>query len=176
SWLLRQLAQIRRVDDTVEGARLGGEWITPQAYWRDGRGGRSVWRDPGDYQFGAAAMASRQASIQKRLATLDDQLTDVVLKQSEVKRQLEAAKKATEGHLAAEELARRSEEFEQARRQLPSLRAARVAASERWTQLDAQHADAIEQRTIIDGKYQGLQRRLRDTEGDLAGQERDWRT
>jgi hypothetical protein len=61
SWLLRQLAQIRRVADTAEGARTGGEWITPQAYWRDGRGGRSVWRDPGDYQFGAAAMAARQA-------------------------------------------------------------------------------------------------------------------
>ncbi|MFY0022503.1 hypothetical protein ABTQ05_21480, partial [Acinetobacter baumannii] len=79
SWLLRQLAQIRRVADTVEGASSGSEWITPQAYWRDGRGGRSVWRDPGDYQFGAAAMAARQASIQKRLATLDEQLTDIVL-------------------------------------------------------------------------------------------------
>ncbi|MFX5506290.1 hypothetical protein ABTD43_20110, partial [Acinetobacter baumannii] len=69
-----------------------------------------MWRDPGDYQFGAAAMAARQASIQKRLATLDEQLTDIVLKQSEVKRQLDAAKKATEGHLAAEALSKRSEE------------------------------------------------------------------
>ena len=161
--------------DTVEGASSGGEWITPQAYWRDGRGGRSVWRDPGDYQFGAAAMAARQASIQKRLDTLDEQLTDIVLKQSEVKRQLDAAKKATEGHLAAEALAKRSEEFEQARRQLPALKAARVAASERWSQFDAQYADAIEQRTILDGKLDALQRRLRDSEGDLAGQERDWR-
>lgn len=175
SWLLRQLAQIRRVADTVEGASSGGEWITPQAYWRDGRGGRSVWRDPGDYQFGAAAMAARQASIQKRLASLDADLTDIVLKQSEVKRQLDAAKKATEGHLAAEALAKRSEEFEQARRQLPALKAARVAASERWSQFDVQYADAIEQRTILDGKLDALQRRLRDSEGDLAGQERDWR-
>ncbi|MFX7816292.1 hypothetical protein ABTK28_20295, partial [Acinetobacter baumannii] len=92
---------------------------------------------------------------------------------SEVKRQLDAAKKATEGHLAAEALAKRSEEFEQARRQLPALKAARVAASERWSQFDAQYADAIEQRTILDGKLDALQRRLRDSEGDLAGQERD---
>lgn len=175
SWLLRQLAQITRVADTAAGARQGGEWITPQAYWRDGRGGRSVWSDPGDYQFGAAALASRQASIQKRLASLDEQLTDVVLQQNDVKRQLDAAKKASEGHLAVAELSRRSEEFEQARQQLPALRQARVAASERWSRLDAEHGQAIAQRTTIDGRHAALQRRLRETEGELAGQEREWR-
>jgi hypothetical protein len=56
------------------------------------------------------------------------------------------------------------------------LKAARAAASERFSQFDAQHAAAIEQRTILDGKLDALQRRLRDSEGDLAGQEREWRS
>ena len=42
-WLLRQLASIRRVPSTEAGVKLGGEWITPDAYHRDNRGGRSVW-------------------------------------------------------------------------------------------------------------------------------------
>src|SRR5690606_2280646 len=35
SWLLRQLAQIRCVDGTEQGVTQGGEWITPQGYYRD---------------------------------------------------------------------------------------------------------------------------------------------
>ena len=55
AWLLRQLGQIRRVATTEEGVRAGGEWITPLAYYRDARGGRSVWLEPGQHQFGAGA-------------------------------------------------------------------------------------------------------------------------
>src|SRR5690606_20198642 len=71
TWLLRQLAHIQRVASTEQGVKQGGEWITPQAYHRDGRGGRSVWVDPGDHQFGAAAIASRRLSIEQRLEQLD---------------------------------------------------------------------------------------------------------
>src|SRR5690606_30593279 len=33
-WLLRQLGHIRRVNSTEEGVKVGGEWITPEAYHR----------------------------------------------------------------------------------------------------------------------------------------------
>ncbi|CAJ8058445.1 SMC domain protein [Burkholderia pseudomallei] len=66
-WLLKQLAQIRRVDSTDEGLKQKGEWITQAGYWRDARGGRSVWVDPGEYQFGAQALASRKETIERRL-------------------------------------------------------------------------------------------------------------
>ena len=107
-WLLRQLANIRRVDGTAEGVAQGGEWITPEAYWRDARGGRSVLVDPSDHQFGAAALAARRESIERRLAQLDGELTQVAQQQSEVQRQLSAAQEASKGHRAAEDLARRS--------------------------------------------------------------------
>ena len=44
--LLRQLASIRCVSDTEKGAQAGGEWITTEAYYRDGRGGRRDGVDP----------------------------------------------------------------------------------------------------------------------------------
>ena len=174
SWLLRQLSNITRVADTQQGVRQGGEWITPQAYWRDGRGGRSVWSDPGDYQFGAAAMAARKASIEKRLAGLDQQLTELAVQQSAVRRQHAAATEASKGHLAADELARRSEEFELARRQLPALTQARTAASLRWDALDKEHTTAVAANTRADGSYLALQKQLREAEGDLERHEREW--
>jgi len=176
SWLLKQLANIARVADTQEGVRRGGEWITPQAYWRDGRGGRSVWSDPGDYQFGAAALAARKDSIERRLSGLDQQLTELALQQSAVKRQLAAATEASKGHLAADELARRSEEFEQARRQLPALKQARAAASERWQKLDGDYARALVVNTETQSHYNALQKQLREAEGDVERQEREWRS
>ncbi|EJM96390.1 ATP-binding protein [Herbaspirillum sp. YR522] len=174
SWLLRQLSNITRVADTQQGVRQGGEWITPQAYWRDGRGGRSVWSDPGDYQFGAAAMAARKASIEKRLASLDQQLTELAVQQSAVQRQHAAATEASKGHLAADELARRGEEFELARRQLPALTQARTAASLRWDALDKEHTTAVAANTRADGSYLALQKQLREAEGDLERHEREW--
>lgn len=174
-WLLRQLAQIRRVASTEEGARRGGEWITPQAYWRDGRGGRSVWVEPVHHQFGAAALASRKTSIEQRLLQLDKELTVIAREQGEVKRQLDAAIEAGKGHRAAEELARRSEEFEQARRQLPALRQARVAASQRWQTLELDHKKAVIDQTQAERDYRSMQQHMQQSEHDMARYEREWR-
>ncbi|MEZ5632419.1 MAG: ATP-binding protein [Burkholderiaceae bacterium] len=173
-WLLRQLAQIRRVESTEKGARCGGEWITPQAYWRDGRGGRSVWVDPADHQFGAAALVSRKTSIEQRLIQLDKDLTDIAKEQAEIKRQLDAAIEAGKGHRAAEELARRSEDFEQARRQLPALKQARIAASQRWQKLEQDHKTAVIGQTHAEGDYRTMQQHMQQNESDMARHEREW--
>ena len=37
-WLVQQLQNLRCVADPREGQKLGGTWITPQAYMHDGRG------------------------------------------------------------------------------------------------------------------------------------------
>jgi len=175
TWLLRQLAQIHLVSDTKEGAKRGGEWITPLAYLRDGRGGRSVWSDASDYQFGVAALTARKESIEKRLNTLDKQLTEVAIKQKTINRQFDDAVEASKGHRAAEELAKHSEEFELSRRQLPALKQARVAASESWQSLDQEHSSAVEAQTKALTNYETLQRQLRDSEGEADRQEREWR-
>lgn len=174
-WLLKQLAQIRRVESTAEGVKTGGEWITPEAYWRDARGGRSVWVDPADHQFGAAALASRKDSIERRLAQLDRELTQVAQQQADVQRQLTAAVEAGKGHRAAEELARRGEAFAQARAQLPALKQARVEASRRWQELDQDHKKAVIAQTHAEAAYRETQNRLSDSERAAEKFEREWK-
>jgi energy-coupling factor transporter ATP-binding protein EcfA2 len=83
-WLLRQLGNIRCVKDTEQGAATGGEWITPDAYYRDGRGGRSLWVEPRDHQFGASAIDSRRQSLEKELARYDAELSRIAKEQNEV--------------------------------------------------------------------------------------------
>ncbi len=174
AWLLRQLEQIRRVASPSEGAKAGGEWITPQAYWRDGRGGRSVWVDPGQHQFGAAAVASRRESIEARLAELDKQLGVVANEQATNKRQLTAAEDAAKGISAAAELARRSDEFEQARQQLPQLVLARQAAGQRWQKMDDDYKQAWKREGELDVVYKGILKRLEQNEGEARRYESEW--
>lgn len=173
-WLLRQLGNIRCVNSTVEGIKRGGEWITPEAYWRDGRGGRSVWVDPSEHQFGAAALASRKESIQRRLQELDQLITTLAKQQRDVDRQLVAAREASKGHLAAEELAQRSEEFAQARMQYPTLKQARVEASRRWQELDAGHMAAVVAHTNAESAYRATQNQLTESERTAERYEREW--
>ncbi|WP_298016150.1 ATP-binding protein [uncultured Castellaniella sp.] len=174
AWLLQQLAQIQRVANTQAGARLGGEWITPEAYWRDRRGGRSVWVDPSQHQFGAAALAARSEAIRQQLEQLDRQLTELAQEEQALRRQLDAARQAGQGRLAAAELAERSDAFERARQQWPALKQARQSASERWATLETELKQAIIARTQTSDRYDALQSRLSDGDRDAERAERDW--
>ncbi|MBX9871231.1 MAG: AAA family ATPase [Burkholderiaceae bacterium] len=176
SWLAKQLGQIRRVETIADGSRARGEWITAQAYWRDNRGGRSVWVDPEHYQFGATALSARKDSISRRLAQLDQKLLQIANDQAENKRQLDATLEASKGHRAVETLAKRQEEFEQARRQLPQLKQARVTAAERWQQLDQDYQKASNRARDLQMDYNHIQGRLRDSEAAAAKYEREWST
>lgn len=173
-WLLRQLEQIRRVSSPSEGAKVGGEWITPKAYWRDGRGGRSVWIEPHQHQFGAAAVATRRESIETRLADLDKKLGDVAKEQATNQRQLEAAENAAKGISAAAELVRRSDEFEQARQQLPQLTQVRKDAGKRWQKWEEDYQKAWKRESELDGVYKGIQKRLGENEGEARKYVGEW--
>lgn len=174
-WLLKQLGQIRRVDSTQHGVQQGGEWITPDAYWRDGRGGRSVWVDPSDHQFGAAALAIRKEAIERRVAQLDRALTTLAKEQTDNLRQLKAAIEAGKGHRAAEELAVRAEEFAQARVQLPALKQARVEASRRLAEVEQTRDKARTAETHAEAAYRETQNKLSDSERAAERHEREWR-
>ncbi|MGQ0598534.1 ATP-binding protein [Aquabacterium sp.] len=173
-WLLRQLGNIRRVAHTEEGVKVGGEWITPDAYHRDPRGGRSVWVDPSQHQFGASAIATRRDSIDKRLAQLDEEMTRIVRDQAFFDRQLQDARKAAQGFTAAAELAEREAEFAEARRQLPVLKQARAEAGERWQQTEAQLKRAVVEQTNAQHAYKQAQERLAHIEQRSAQHEREW--
>lgn len=173
-WLLRQLGNIRRVASTEAGVKVGGEWITPEAYHRDNRGGRSVWVDPSQHQFGAAAIATRRQSIENRLAQLDEEMTRLVRDQAFFERQLQDARQAAKGFTAAAELVEREAEFGEARRQLPVLKQARVDAGERWQQAETQLKRAVVEQTNAQHAYKQAQERLAHLESRSAQHERDW--
>jgi len=167
-WLLRQLASIRCVKDTEQGASQGGEWITPEAYYRDGRGGRSLWVEPRDFQFGVSALASRRKALEAELARYDTELSRIAREQNEVEQQLKDAQRAAQGHKAAQDLSERADEFAQARARLPALRQARVEAAGRMSALDEEHDRALTHSTRSDSQYDAAQGSLKSGEENLA--------
>ena len=173
-WLLRQLASIRCVADTDKGAQAGGEWITPDAYYRDGRGGRSLWVEPREYQFGDSALDARRTSLEKELARYDLELSKLAKEQLEIERQLKDAQRAAQGHKAAQELVERSEEFAEARARLPGLRQARIEAATRMASLDKEHDRSVAAATRAERDYEAAQAGLKASEENVLRAERDW--
>ena len=166
-WLLRQLATIRCVKDTDTGAKAGGEWITPEAYYRDGRGGRSLWVEARDYQFGTSALDSRRASLERELSRYDSELSRIAKEQAEVERQLKDVQRAAQGHKAARELAERADEFAEGRARLAGLRQARIEAATRMAALDAEHDRALTAATRSERDYEAAQGGLKASEENV---------
>ncbi|MBV8380802.1 MAG: AAA family ATPase [Paucibacter sp.] len=173
TWLARQLAGVQCVADTEAGTRTGGEWITQDAYYRDGRGGRSLWVEPRDYQFGASALATRRASIEKEVARLDAELGRIVKEQAEVTRQLGDAQRAAQGHKAAQELLDKADAFAEARERLAGLQQARREAASRMSQLDAEHDRALTEANRSESAYEAAIGGLKHSEEQLAARQRD---
>ena len=173
-WLLRQLASIRCVADTEKGAQVGGEWITTEAYYRDGRGGRSLWVEPREYQFGDSALDARRASLDKELTRYDLELSKLAKEQLEIERQLKDAQRAAQGHKAAQELVERAEEFAEARARLPGLRQSRIEAATRMAALDQEHDRTVAAATRAERDYESAQASLKASEDNVLRAERDW--
>ena len=173
TWLVRQLGAIRCVTSTEEGAKAGGEWISTDAYYRDGRGGRSVFVEPRDHQFGASAVDSRRAALEAELSRWDGELSRIAKAQAEVERQFKDVQRAAVGHKAAQELSERSDEFAEARARLPVLRQARAEASTRMSTLDSEHDRVLRDSTRSEQAYEAAQISLRDGEGSASGRLRE---
>lgn len=174
-WLVQQLQQLRCVADTREGQRLKTPWITPQAFTHDGRGGRSVWVEPRDHQFGAAALQARRDAAERDLARIDQALRPIGEELLALKRQIGDARRALEGHSAAEELARRSDEFTEARQSLPAAKQARITAATRWQQLDVATTKAHDSFHSLRDQHQQLEAGLRRARSDAERQVQEWR-
>ena len=167
-WLIQQLQNLRCVESPAEGRQTGGNWIAPQAYTFDGRGARSVWVEPRDYQFGAAALQAQREALERDLRSLEQDLGPATKALLAMQRQVEDCKRALAGHSAAEELASRSQEFATARQALPGAKQARISAALRWQTLDKDHGDAKSayQRAASDYRNKETVLRLRFAEMD----------
>ena len=160
-WLIQQLQNLRCVDDPAAGRQTSGNWITPQAYSFDGRGARSMWVEPRDHQFGAAALQAQRDALERDLRRLDDELGPITQTLLTLKRQIDDCKRALQGHSAAEELARRSDEFATARQALPGAKQARISAALRWQNLDKAYGEAKSLHQRTDSQYRSLEATLR---------------
>jgi chromosome segregation ATPase len=169
-WLIDQLARITRVDSVDEGTRLSSheEWITPEAYHRERRGGRSMFVEPARYRFGQAGRAQRAEAILKSLPKLEAEEDQLTFKIGKLASEVSALKSRIAGVDAAKELVARQAEFEEAARVAVPLKEVRMEVGGRLGELGPLMKKATEERTRADTAWQNAKRSLADSEGGLG--------
>jgi len=170
-WLIDQLKRITRVATIDEGMALSGheEWITPQAYHRERRGGRSLHVDIARYRFGQAGRSQRLAALQRNLPALETQEDQQTLRINALAKEIGQLKILIAGVDAAKELLARQAEFDEAEQEAAPLLASRQQVGARLGEVMAQIKPAIEARTLADTKWSGAKNALAAAESDLRG-------
>jgi chromosome segregation ATPase len=169
AWLVDQLSRIERVDTVDEGFKLGKdeEWITPEAYHRERRGGRSLFVEASRYRFGSAGRTQRMEAIQKALPALEAQEDALTLAISKLASEVGALKARIAGVDAAKELAARQAEFDEAARNAVPLKQERLEVGTRLGELQTLIKDATVQRTRTDTVWQNARFALSEAEAGL---------
>jgi chromosome segregation protein len=110
-WLIRQLDRIQRVDSVAAGAALAREqdWITPDGYFRERRGGRHLGVD--DFYFGRAAREAQLRRAGERLADLQAEQQRLRDQRSHLAAAIAEAEARLRGVQAADQLSARADEF-----------------------------------------------------------------
>ena len=167
-WLIDQLARIDRVDSVDAGFKSGSEeWITPDAYHRERRGGRSLFVEPSRYRFGAAGKTQRLEAIQKSLPALEAKEDALTLTISKLAAEVGGLKARIAGVDAAKELAARQAEFEEAARSIAPIRAERLEVGARLGELQTLTKNATVARTRADTVWQNARMALSEAEAGL---------
>ncbi|KIF82367.1 AAA family ATPase [Noviherbaspirillum autotrophicum] len=169
SWLIDQLARITRVDSVDAGMKQhsGDEWITPEAYHHERRGGRSLFVEAARYRFGQAGRAQRLAALLQSLPKLEAQEDQITLKINKLAGEVSALKARIAGVDAAKELVARQAEFDEATHSAAPLKAARTEVGTRLGELFPLTKKATEDRTLADNAWQNAKRALADGEANL---------
>lgn len=168
-WLIDQLSRITRVESVEEGAKLGNieEWITPEAYHKERRGGRSLFVEASRYRFGSAGKTSRMDAIQKNLPSLEAEEDKYTLQISKLASETSALKARLAGVDAVKELSARTEEFDEAARSAVPLRAERLEVGSRLGELQGLMKNATVARTKADTAWQSARMSLSEAEAGL---------
>ncbi|GAB3461795.1 hypothetical protein GCM10027321_22720 [Massilia terrae] len=168
SWLIDQLARIERVDSVDDGFKSrSDEWITPDAYHRERRGGRSLFVEPSRYRFGSAGRIQRLEAIQKSLPGLEEQEDKLTLQVSRLASEVSGLRARIAGVDAAKELDARHAEFEEAARNLGPLKTERLEVGARLGELQALTKNATVARTRADTVWQNARMALSEAEAGL---------
>ncbi len=168
-WLIDQLQRIERVDSVEKGFKLhrDAEWITPDAYHRERRGGRSLFVEVSRYRFGSAGRSQRMEALQKSLPALEAQEDALTITISKLASEVGALKARIAGVDAAKELAARQAEFDEALRSTVPLKAERMDVGTRLGELQALTKAATVARTRADTVWQNARMTLSEAEAGL---------
>lgn len=168
-WLIDQLSRITRVESVEEGAKLGNieEWITPEAYHKERRGGRSLFVEASRYRFGSAGKTSRMEAIQNNLPKLEAEEDKYTLQISKLASETSALKARLAGVDAVKELSARTEEFDEAARSAVPLRAERLEVGSRLGELQGLMKNATVARTKADTAWQSARMSLSEAEAGM---------
>ena len=168
-WLIDQLSRITRVDSVEEGARLGNieEWITPDAYHKERRGGRSLFVEVSRYRFGSAGRTQRQEAIARNLPALEAEEDKFTLQISRLASETSALKARVAGVDAVKELSARADEFDEAARTAVPLRSERLEVGTRLGELQGLMKNATVARTRADSSWQSARMALSEAEAGM---------
>ena len=168
SWLIDQLQRIERVESVDAGFKSGNEeWITPDAYHRERRGGRSLFVEASRYRFGDAGRTGRLEALQRALPKLEAEEDALTLTISKLAAEVGLLKARIAGVDAAKELAARQEEFDEAATSSVPLKAERLAVGSRLGELQGLTKAATVARTRADTSWQNARMALAEAEAGL---------
>lgn len=169
AWLIEQLARISCVESVKEGMLpdAAQEWITPDAYHRERRGGRSLFIDVSRYRFGQAGRMQRLAALRNSVPMQEDEEDKLTLRISKLAGEVSEIKSQLAGIDAARELVARQTEFEEAQYSAGPLELHRVEVGTRLGELFSLLKASTETRTRADTAWQFSKQVLADSEGQL---------
>nr|WP_315482948.1 ATP-binding protein [uncultured Undibacterium sp.] len=166
AWLIEQLERIETVDSIDIGMKLhkSQEWITPDAYHFERRGGRSLFVEVSRYRFGNAGRTQRLEALQKALPRLQSQEDQLTIKISKLAGEISSYKARLAGVDAAKELSARHAEFEEASRNTQPLKQQRIEVGTRLGEIAPLLKAATEQRTVAHLKWEQAKAAIADAE------------
>ncbi|MES2048090.1 MAG: ATP-binding protein [Pseudomonadota bacterium] len=174
AWLIEQLQRIDTVDNIDVGMKQSKsqEWITPDAYHFERRGGRSLFVEASRYRFGSAGRTQRLEALQRSLPRLQSQEDQLTINISKLASEISAFKTRLAGVDAAKELSARHAEFEEASHHIQPLRQQRIEVGTRLGEISPLLKSATEQRTVAHLKWEQAKAAISDAEAQLRGSEK----
>jgi chromosome segregation ATPase len=173
-WLLRQLDRIRRVDDVADGTKLGKEqdWITPQGYFRERRGGRHLGVD--DVYFGSAARERQLREGEARLQRIEEQLHTLTGQRKQWQQQASDAENLLRGANASGQLADRTDEFAAAHEAQATLQEDVQRCADSYAAADTHYEAVREKRQQNSRQRDNEAREHKQTQQQLADSTRQF--
>ncbi|HTD06179.1 ATP-binding protein [Undibacterium sp.] len=173
-WLIEQLQRIQMVDSIDAGIKQSKsqEWITPDAYHGERRGGRSLFVEASRYRFGNAGRSQRLEALQRAMPRLQSQEDQLTMKISKLAGEISTLKTRLAGVDAAKELNARHPEFEEATRNAQPLKQQRIEVGGRLGEIAPLLKSATEQRSISHVKWEQAKASIADAEAALRGSEK----